>query len=114
MFERLRNLFICLTFHHFHSVSGFGCKIIKPMLTNLSRNKICRMLGNSQNLWGRLENGPGKWTGEKAVWAQESLFPDQPAGSVWTFPRDELLFDEGIHRNSQCPGYQPVALLLPM
>ena len=45
--------------------------------------------------------GLGKWTGDKAGWAQEPP-------SRWmhrTFLRGELLFDERIHRNSEFHGF---------
>lgn len=48
------------------------------MLTNLSRNKIQWILGNSQNLWGRLGNKQEPTQGRP-----RNFCPDQPAGSVW-------------------------------
>lgn len=48
------------------------------MLTNLSRNKIQWILGNSQNLWGRFGNKQ-----EPTRARPRNFCPDQPAGSVW-------------------------------
>lgn len=84
--------------------SVFGCKIIETD-ANLSRNKIYWVLGNSQNLWGRLENGT--WDmgrKESRLGPGTSQGPDQPTESASTLPTGELLFDERMPGNSEFLG----------